>query len=213
MSPQTASTSNLIIHFPPQLWLGQLSKDFPHANIQITAFVPIEQEPFIGNSMICIRSSQITEIMAHLENYPSLLSFSVMERDHHTLILSTRTKDNLLLRSIVKNGILVSLPVEVTSGTAKFIVNGGRSNIDQFISDLTSRGLTVDIRSLGHFSDDPISLKLTAKQHQIYLEAKEAGYYDNPRKISLTKLAEKLGVAKSSLSSMLQRIHNALLGN
>jgi len=48
---------------------------------------------------------------------------------------------------------------------------------------------------------------------EIYLKAKEAGYYDSPRKITLTELAEKIGMAKSSISSILQRIHKKLLGS
>lgn len=213
MSPQTASTSQLIIHYPSKLWLGQLSKDFPHANIQITAFVPIKQDPFVGNSMITIRSVEIEKILSQMEKYPSLLSYSIMEQSGNTLVLSTRTKDDLLLRAIVKNTVLIQLPVKVLKGTAEFIINGSRTNIDDFISDLNSKGIQVDIKNLGHFSEDLLDLKLTTRQFEVYQEAKKHGYYDNPRRINLTNLAEKLGIAKSSLSGMLQRIHNALLGN
>lgn len=213
MSPQTASTSQLIIHFPPQLWLGQLSKDFPHSNIQISAFVPIEQDPFIGNSMISIRSTKIDNILTRLEAYPSLVSYSVMERSGNTLTLSTRTKDDLLLRAIVKNLVLIQLPVKIVNGTADFIINGSRSNIDSFITDLNQKGIQVDIKNLGHYSEDLSDLKLTPRQYEVYLQAKKYGYYDHPRQINLTKLAETIGMAKSSLSGILQRIHNALLGN
>ena len=213
MAPQAASTSNLIIHYPKQLWLGLLSKDFPHASIQITAFVPIEHDPFVGNSMISIRSVNVQDVIEKLETYPSLISYSVMEKQQDTLIISAHTKDNLLLRAIVKNGLLVHLPVKVSEGTADFIINGSRGGIDNFISDLNQKGIQVDIKSLGHFTNDIINHQLTTKQHQVYFAARKAGYYDKPRKITLTGLAEQLGMAKSSLSTMLQRIHNALLGN
>ena len=209
----TASTSKLIIHYPPKLWLGNISKKFHYANIKITAFVPIQQDPFVGNSMISIQSNLLEKILADLENEPSLLAYSIMERDNNAAIISTRTKDNLLLRAIVKSFILVKLPVKVYDGKAEFIVNGTRSNIDEFIADLYDHGIKVDIMNLGQFSDNLKNLQLTSRQYEVYQEARKLGYYDHPRKLTLTALADHLGMAKSSLSSMLQRIHNALLGN
>ncbi|MHA1341426.1 MAG: helix-turn-helix domain-containing protein [Promethearchaeota archaeon] len=73
--------------------------------------------------------------------------------------------------------------------------------------------MVVEVRSIGKYKDDFLKDLLTARQLEIYLKAKEAGYYDSPRKITLTELAEKIGMAKSSISSILQRIHKKLLGS
>ena len=212
-SNSSASTSKVIIQFPHKLWLGNISKKYKYANILITAFVPISHNPFIGNSMITIRCDKIEALLSDLEFQPSLLSYSIMERTKDTITLSTRTKDNLLLRSIVKNFILVKLPVKVYEGKAEFVINGSREDIDQFIEDLSQRGMEVQIMNLGKYSDNLKNIWLTTKQYKVYQEARKQGYYDHPRKITLTNLAGSLGMAKSSLSTMLQRIHNVLLGN
>ena len=136
-----------------------------------------------------------------------------MERSHDSVILSARTQDNLLLRAIVKNFILVKLPVKVYEGKAEFVINGTRSNIDNFIKMLSEKGIKTEIMNLSQFSGDLKNIWLTTKQYIVYQEARKQGYYDHPRKLTLTKLADNLGMAKSSLSAMLQRIHNVLLGN
>ncbi|MHA1585196.1 MAG: helix-turn-helix domain-containing protein [Promethearchaeota archaeon] len=210
---QIGSTSKLIIHYPPKLWLGNISKKFPNLKIEITAFVPININPFIGNSMIRIIGIHLDDVLKKLEQQPSLISYSIMKRNPTELTLNTRTKDNFLLKSIVKNGILVQLPVKVIEGTAEFIIDGGRSQIDNFITDLNSKGIKVDIINLTCYTTNIVKAQLTPKQYQIYQSAKKAGYYDTPRKITLTELAAELNLAKSSLSGMLQRIHKKLLGN
>lgn len=208
-----ASTSRLVIFYPPQLWLGNFSRKFPYLEIKITAFVPISVEPFIGNSMIQISGVISQEIFDFLEKQDSLISYSVLEKSEQGLFLSTHTKDPFFLKAIVKSGILVKLPVKVFEGTAEFVINGSRENIDEFITILGNKNIQVEIKQLGTFDPNLISFTLTPKQYEIYQQAKNMGYYNSPREITLTDLAVKLNMAKSSLSGMLQRIHTRLLGN
>ncbi len=207
-----STTSKLLIHFPDKLWLGQLGREYPYYQFEIRAFVPISHDPFIGNSLITITGHNPSQLLKRLDTHPSLMSYSIMEQTDTLLSVNTQTKDQFLLMSIVKNFILVHLPFKITDGIAEFIVSSTRENIDNFIHALTSKGLKVEIKSIGHFSEDLLKKELTSRQFFIYQEAKKAGYYDAPRKITLTELASTLEIAKSSLSSMLQRIHSKLLG-
>ena len=52
---------------------------------------------------------------------------------------------------------------------------------------------------------------LTARQRQVFDIAIREGFYDIPRRISLTQLAELLGVAKSTLSVQLQRVESTIV--
>jgi predicted DNA binding protein len=49
---------------------------------------------------------------------------------------------------------------------------------------------------------------LTSKQTVCFLYALESGYYDFPRRITLTELAHKFGVSKSTLSQALMRLES-----
>ncbi|UYP44069.1 hypothetical protein NEF87_000354 [Candidatus Lokiarchaeum ossiferum] len=208
----SSTTSKLLITFPNKLWLGELSREFPYFQFEIKAFVPISHDPFIGNSLITITGHKPSQILPKLDTHPSLVKYSIMEQNESFISINTQTNDQFLLMSIVKNLILVQLPFKIANGIAEFIISSTRENIDKFIDDLTSKGISVEIKSIGHFSEDLLKEELTSRQFFIFQEAKKAGYYDVPRKITLTDLAQNLDIAKSSLSSMLQRIHNKLLG-
>ena len=208
----SSTTSKLLINFPDKLWLGELSREFPYFQFEIKAFVPISHDPFIGNSLITITGHNPSQLLTKLNTHPSLVTYSIMEQNDTLLSINTQTKDQFLLMSIVRNFILVQLPFKISNGIAEFIISSTRKNIDNFIEDLNSKGISVEIKSIGQFSEDLLKKELTTRQFFIFQEAKKAGYYDAPRKITLTELAQNLDIAKSSLSSMLQRIHSKLLG-
>ncbi len=208
----SSSSSTLTITLPDKLWLGKLSREYRMGHFKIVSFIPIRQEPAIGNSLIKISSINPENILSEIRKHPSLVSVKVMERGPTHITVETQTKDQFLLRSLIKNKILVKLPVEIEFGRAKFNIYAQRENIDKFIEDLNKKGMKVEINNLGHYKDDFLKLSLTERQLFIYRAARETGFYESPRKINLTGLAKHLGLAKSSLSSMLQRIHKKLLG-
>lgn len=210
--PPKGSKAKIQIQFPEKLWFS-LTKKYPYLQFSIKAFVPIEQDPFVGNSLILVQGQNFSQFLQDLEKHPSLISYSIMEKNSSSMILNTYTKDQFLLKSIVKNLILVELPVSVNAGVAEFNISSSRQNIDKFITELESKGLSITVKYLGTYETDPISHLLTPRQHEVYTQAKKKGYYNSPREITLTELAEQLNMAKSSLSSMLQRIHSKLLGN
>jgi predicted DNA binding protein len=59
-------------------------------------------------------------------------------------------------------------------------------------------------------SPDPSSI-LTDRQHELITEAIERGYYDSPRRCTLTNLANELGVNKATASGILHRAEGKLI--
>lgn len=54
---------------------------------------------------------------------------------------------------------------------------------------------------------------LTEKQQDALVTAWEAGYYETPRKATLSEIAEELHITQQSLSNRLRRGHQMLIGN
>ncbi|MBD3350731.1 MAG: hypothetical protein GF364_04505 [Candidatus Lokiarchaeota archaeon] len=209
---ESGTTSILSITFPDKLWLGAVGRKYPYYQFIIRSFIPIKQDPFVGNALITISGKNPMSLIDKIKEHPSLKSFFLMEESPTQITINTQTKDNYLLNCIIKNSIIINFPIEITKGIAEFVINGTRDNIDKFIDELNDKGIHVEIKSIGNYTDEKLEQILTSRQYFIYNRAKEEGYYNNPRDLTLTELAEKLDLAKSSLSSMLQRIHNRLLG-
>jgi predicted DNA binding protein len=75
------------------------------------------------------------------------------------------------------------------------------------IADLDTEGVRIrDIRDEGQSTVSIDPEELTAVQRRTLLRAVEAGYYADPREVTLTDLADEFDVSKSAVS---QRLHGA----
>lgn len=62
-----------------------------------------------------------------------------------------------------------------------------------------------------HPAEEPRSRPLTPRQREILLRAVHGGYYEYPRRITLTDLAREIGIAKSTLSESLIMIERTVM--
>jgi len=210
----SGTRSKVKITFPDKLWLGELSRKYPLFQFEVKSFIPISQDPFIGNSWITIHGINPVQILFFLKIHSSLKSYFVLEEATDHITINTQTNDALLLRSIINNNILIQFPIWIEKGEAEFeLLSRSRENIDVFIEELQFHGINIILKTIGTYKDEINSHQLTSRQRDMYQKAKKAGYYESPRKITISELAQKENISKSTLSTLLQRIHKKLLGN
>lgn len=87
------------------------------------------------------------------------------------------------------------------------------SSTNEFCQD---HGLTFEITHVRHLDPDPPHppsprVGLTDAQYKTLTEAYEQGYFDVPRRITLSELATELDISHQALSERLRRGHNVLI--
>ena len=92
-------------------------------------------------------------------------------------------------------------------GYKVYLGNGG---VPLLLSRLSREKVTYAVKDIGPVSPD---FKLTARQLGILRSAMDMGFYDFPRRISLTELAGKIGVKPSTLSEILRAAEKSILGS
>jgi predicted DNA binding protein len=102
-------------------------------------------------------------------------------------------------------------PFPVNNGVATWNVAGPEGKVRELLKNLAtqSAGFHVDSVRHGPLLRNPSAL--TPHQQEILHHAQVAGYFDVPRRISLTRLASKEGVAISTLSVTLATIEKKIL--
>ena len=75
------------------------------------------------------------------------------------------------------------------------------SSLKEFLSSLIQNGVKVTVIDVSEISDTA----LTERQIEILKLAYKLGYFDDDRKISLSQLAEKLGISAPTLDEILRR--------
>ena len=106
-----------------------------------------------------------------------------------------------------------SLPFEVKDGKVKITFLGSAKQVKAFLKTIEAAGVRCRVVSLTDAKFPPHSLisHLTEKQQRALITAYILGYYDVPKKIGLVQLAERLGLARSTLDAHLRKAEHRLL--
>ena len=104
-------------------------------------------------------------------------------------------------------GVIPHTPFEVRDGWVDWTIACAQSKVRELIAGFDQEHIPYRLLSTRGVS----SRMLTPRQRLVFDTATQEGFYDVPRRISLTGLAAKLDVAKSTLSAQLQRIESTIM--
>lgn len=107
--------------------------------------------------------------------------------------------------------LLRHFPFPVQSGVATWTVVGPEERVRALLKALENEAAGVQVDAVHHGPLPTATSILTPRQQQILRRAIAEGYFDVPRRISLTELAPKIGVAISTLSVTLAVIEKKIV--
>lgn len=106
--------------------------------------------------------------------------------------------------------ILTRYPLRLKDGWLRFETVAHASQIRHVVRDLRRRVGPTNVEAVRRGKVTLGSLGLSLSQETVFRTAIHAGYYDVPRRISVTDLAMSLGKSKSTVSEALGRISKRL---
>jgi predicted DNA binding protein len=208
MTLEKPSLARVKIKFPDKIWISQIFNNYKDLKMEISYFLPYDVENSIGNALIEIQHYKIEDILEEIKNHPSVLEFSLLERDENRIKFNVKTKDPYLLYGVIKCGVLVNFPVNVREGYAYWRLIATRERIDELLTLFDQKQIKYELLRIGNapydISDD--KNKLSLEESEVLDRAIKLGFFEVPRKISLEELANELGKSKSALSVMLRKI-------
>ncbi|MFX1294068.1 MAG: helix-turn-helix domain-containing protein [Promethearchaeota archaeon] len=194
------------IYMPEKLWIAILSKKYHNINFEILSILPTEK--MVGNALIKISGPDIENVIKEIKGQSSCLELYIIDDSDDSKIFNVKTNDPWLLISLIKSEIILEMPVIVKNGIAVWKVLAPRKKIATFNKLLNEKNVQFKLKSITKYQKE---VKLTKRQSEILDLALKLGYYEIPRKITLTKLAKKLNIAKSTLSGIIRRIDKKLI--
>ncbi|NVM30098.1 MAG: helix-turn-helix domain-containing protein [Candidatus Helarchaeota archaeon] len=201
-------TAKFAIQMPTKLWIAALSKKYPEITFEILSILPTEK--MIGNALVKITGDNAEKILQEITVHPSSLELHLISDLEKSKIFNVKTNDPWLLISLIKSEVILKMPVLVKNGIASWEILAPHEKISKFNDLLKEKNIKFQLKSIGKYKEEP---QLTVRQTEVLDQAVKMGYYEIPRKITLTALAKKLNIAKSTLSGILRRIDKKLIQN
>ncbi|HMF34108.1 MAG TPA: response regulator, partial [Candidatus Lokiarchaeia archaeon] len=197
--------TRIVVEFPEDIWLTEASRRFPTVTFEIQSFLPaslLSETPglIINNALVKIASIEWEKILDIVQTHPSLLSIHKWDVKDDEVLINVKSKDSFILRSLIESECILKYPVLVQDGKGTWEIISPRKKIDALLELFDEMGILYSIASIGSLKKEEGQLALTKRQELVLEQALALGYYELPRRITLTELAEKLNIAKSTLS-------------
>lgn len=198
--------ATLSVTIPEFVWIGEVSRAFPAATFEVFAAVPGDGTGF---ALVRIYGDDIDGILESMDAHEHIVESTDLERTDVGATVHFETVAPLLLLTSQAAGVPIEHPVVIQDGTAELIVSGAYDRLSGFVEQLDQHGFSFTVEYAGrHDTDDEL---LTTRQRTVLTTAVELGYYETPRRITLTELADELDVAKSTASECLHRAESAVI--
>jgi len=194
---------------PPSSWVTDVGSKH-EVPIIIFNFAPSGDEG--SKSLVEIRSDDhqtLKDVMETLVSHPDLKMFSIVNRSSGRIFGSVIAKSWVACSTILKSDCFLIQGKAIGDGWVEWeLLVRDEAALSDLRSDLESAGCELRLVRKRELCEPQA---LTERQEAVVRAALEHGYYDFPRCISGAKLAQELGISRSTLSETLQRAERKLV--
>jgi len=198
--------ARLVVELPDAAWIADVSRTYPAASFRVLAAMP-DDGP--GYALVNVTARDVDGVLDAMRNHSALTDITVMARSDREVTVQFETTTPLLVRAAKRAGVPIRMPVEIEAGEATLSVIGAHDRLPELGARFEELGLSYRIDRMSRV--EPTDRTLTDRQTEMVLTAVEHGYYDTPRRCTLTELAAEIGLAKSTVSETLHRAEEAVV--
>jgi predicted DNA binding protein len=198
--------ANLTLTIPEGVWIGDISRAHPEATFRILAALAGDDA---GVGLAEITSRNLPSILSDIETSDSVVELDILRQHDDKALIQFETTMPLLLFPIQDSGIPLEMPFTIEAGEANWEITAPQRRLSELGNQFEQFGIPFTVNEIRRHVE-PTQL-LTDSQLELVHTAIEKGYYDTPRRCSLTDLASESGIAKSTCSETLHRAEGKII--
>lgn len=187
--------------------LFAFTEEYPDADFAILSAYPTENE-----LLVILKAAMDTpeDLIAFFETSTFIRDFELRHSDEeHVVVGYSLPFIPPPIRAIFDAGELPRFPVHIKNGFLFGEMTTSHERISMFKDGLEATGIPFEVISVTQ--DGTTAAMLTDRQREFVAAALDHGYYDTPRRCTLTELAEKLDVSTATASNVLHRAEEQII--
>ncbi len=185
----------------PCSWATEVTADYG-AIVNIVEQKPAERGLLHTLAEIDPGRSDPNEVVASLHRNPFIAEVDAIVPREGNILATLRVRDCHACSTLANSECFLTEAMATgTAGLEWRILAPKREAIEELVTTLKDRGLEIELTAIRTAKR---SGSLTERQDKVLNLAYRLGYFEFPKKINLSDLAKKLGVAKSTLSEILR---------
>lgn len=184
--------------------LGSVMQTFPDATIELERVVPLQETIM---PLFWVRGDDIASIESALRAHSRTRSGETLTTtERETLFEVHWSPDASGLTETLLNTDVTVLEARGTADSWDFQLRfGSHDGLSTFNVSLTEKGIPVTLRRISHQPSLEEGPEISSVQRETLREAYQRGYFQVPRRINQSELADELEISDSALSQRLRR--------
>ncbi|WP_254546024.1 helix-turn-helix domain-containing protein [Halomarina pelagica] len=198
--------ARLRVSLPEGTWVRDVTTAHPEAYVRVLAVL---SRTTGGVGLVTVDAPDLPAFLDAMRAHEGVTALDVVERADDRAVVRFETPDPLLAFASGMAGVPIEPPVDIRDGEATLTVTLPHERLSTLGTSLDRFGLDHTVEAVYRSAED--DRRLTDQQHRLVALAAERGYYDTPRRCTLTDVAEEVGLAKSTVSEVLHRAEGRLV--
>lgn len=194
--------AKLSVDIPGAVWIDAVSREFPDANFSIVTVLAGEAS---GIALVHLHATNPMSVLAAIERSDDVVHADLFWAEGTEALVQVEADAPPLLVPLWRAGVPVELPFDVSAGRATWSLTTSQDRLTAFRHALDDAGVEYDVEFVRGVTDTPVDHVLTTRQREVLRTAASLGYYDTPRKVTLSDVAAALDISKSNCSELLHR--------
>jgi predicted DNA binding protein len=197
------------VTLPPACWLRVLTAPHPEYRVEVLS----RQSPEAGRTVTAVRlhGPREPDWQSELEQLPGVDRVDILEEDSQSVLLQVSHLTPAWAAVAERLDLLWRYPFWAGEGEARWSIVGPEEKVRAYLSEIRPTVEAVRVEAIVRGTRDKPIDRLSPRQRELVQRAVSAGYFEVPRRVSLTELAERLQLAKSTLSERLAVIERKLI--
>lgn len=200
--------ATLSVDVPRETWVHTVSTAHPDADLRVLSALAGESR---GVALVEVVVDSPVTVVSAIERADDVRHLDLLWSSEESALLQLETDSLALLAAVLEAGVPLTFPFTIRDGTATWEVTTDSDRLSALGDRLDATGVDFRLDRLGDVGDTTANQLLTDRQREILRLAVAAGYYESPRRVTLSEVADRAGVAKSTASEVLHRAEGAVL--
>jgi predicted DNA binding protein len=199
----------LRVPLPESAWIARFSSLHPEVRIEVLSRLDIGHRRSLTE--LRLHAPEARSLADELRALPQVEAVEELEggpTETHFRVVNRTSEFIPIFREL---NIMRRFPFSIQAGVGTWVVVAPKATIRRLLDRLHEQVPAAALEAVHPAGPSRSEGSLTPRQEDLLRRAMAAGYFEVPRRISLTALAKNLGIAPSTLSESLAKVEKKLL--
>jgi len=202
-------TCRMKVTLPPTTWLYSLTVAHPDLRLEVMDRLLLTDRLMLTEARL--NGPGFLDLAREVERFPTVEQVEIVEEDESGGLVRVTHRSPHFMRLFRELRVLRRFPFWVGNGVATWVVVGSGPKLRELLRGLSQAVPQVRVEAIQRSDTGSKRSLLTPREGELFRRAMSEGYFDVPRRVSLTELARRANLAKSTLSRTLAVVEQKLL--